>query len=298
MKILPYRFLFFPVSGRRAARRGLITAAVAWMVSFAVSARSENVPVAGYLPPVAVSSGDQFSAAIRELIIEASRKGKAVLVRELRYGDDGEGAMLLPRGGSPSSTVVLSVEIKEAAGVPSLAASSLVDNQEEMIRALNAICTGQLAAGRQMAQMLDRGREMELGMRELNSGVDGVALGVSETSSEVAGVTAVSMGTDQTLEKINSQLSALNQVIDDLAASMGDVAGKIDDLVRADSSRDDDGPDESRRSGREDDGEDDGGDDDTDVDSGGGGGDGGGISGISGDEVEAGETGEEGDDEG
>ena len=181
--------------------------------------------------------------------MKASREGKAVLVRELRYGDDGQGSLLIPRPGASSSTVVLSVEIKDETGAPSPSSYSLVDNQEKMIRALNAICSGQLTAGRQLTRIEDQGGEMGMGIRELNSGMDTVALGVSGTSSEVAGVTEIGMHTDRTLEKINGQLAALGRVVDDLASSMGEVAGKIDDLARADDFRDEEESDAARRSG-------------------------------------------------
>ena len=175
--------------------------------------------------------GDQFGRAMLDVIAAAAREGKKITVKRMDYAPEEGGLMIGPSPVRTPATSVIVVDIRNPDAVEEPSQRLLLSNQEEIMQALNVICEGQLQSGVKLSGIAGLGAELGQTMRGMSDDVDRVNEGVSATYSEVGDVSEVSRDTAVTLEGIKKELKKLNQTVQSLLSSMGEIDDEISSLA-------------------------------------------------------------------
>jgi len=177
------------------------------------------------------ADGDQFERAMLEVIAAAAKAGKKITVNRMNMGTGEEGITIGPAPRRTPVTSVIAVEIRDPAAAEEPSQRILLKNQEEIIRALNTICEGQMESGEKLTGVTSLGVELDQTMRVLSDGVERVNEGVASTYSEIGDVSETSADSAMTLENIKSELSKLNQTVQSLLSSMDEVGAEMSALA-------------------------------------------------------------------
>ncbi|MDP8246618.1 MAG: hypothetical protein P9M00_00600 [Candidatus Tritonobacter lacicola] len=175
--------------------------------------------------------GDQFERAMLDVIAAAAREGKKITVKRVDSAPGEAGIAVGPAQYRAPMTSVIAVDIRDPKALEDTAQRLLLTNQEEIIKALNVICEGQLDAGGKLSSMSSVSSETDQAMRGVSSDVDRVNEGVSATYSEVADVSEVTLDSAGSLESIKKELENLNQTVQSLLSSMGGIEEEISALA-------------------------------------------------------------------
>lgn len=175
--------------------------------------------------------GDQFERAMLDVIAAAAREGKKITVKRVDSAPGEARIAVGPDQYRAPLTSVIAVEIRNPQALEEPEQRLLLTNQEEIIRALNVICEGQLDAGGKLSNVESVSSETDQAMRGVSSDVDRVNEGVSATYSEVADVSEATLDSAGSLESIKKELENLNQTVQSLLSSMGGIEEEISALA-------------------------------------------------------------------
>ena len=175
--------------------------------------------------------GDQFERAMLDVIAAAAREGKKITVKRVDSAPGEARIAVGPAQYRAPMTSVIAVEIRDPKALEAPSERLLLTNQEEIIKALNVICEGQLDAGGKLSSVSSVSSETDQAMRGVSSDVDRVNEGVSATYSEVADVSEVTLDSAGSLESIKKELENLNQTVQSLLSSMGGIEEEISALA-------------------------------------------------------------------